>query len=196
MLIWKNKKALFQETALPHLDAVYRFAHHLCGNDADAEDLTQECFHQAFRKFHQFQSGTNCRAWLFTIARNAYIDQLRRKGREPKTAELDDLPDPASLPGTTGGLERWHEVAIDGEEVFRDLFGDEVNRFLDELQREFRLAVVLCDVEGFSYAEIGAILGCPVGTVRSRISRARSFLREKLYQYAKGLGYVKCSKEK
>jgi RNA polymerase sigma-70 factor (ECF subfamily) len=200
MLVWKGKRALFEETALPHVDAVYRFCLHLSGNEPDAEDLTQECFYLAFRRFDQFRRGTNCRAWLFKIARNHHIDRLRRKIREPKSEDSSETPlseratadtdDPAeSVPELD--FEEWKRLAIDDETVFYDLFGDEVNRFLQELQPEFRLAIVLCDVEGFSYREIGEVLGCPVGTVRSRIARARNHLKEKLYTYAKGLGYVK-----
>ena len=199
MLVWKNKKVHFEETALPHLNALYRFALHLSGNEADAEDLAQECFHQAYRKFHQFKKGTNCRAWLFKIARNAHIDRLRRKAREFSVMRLpEELTSGRREEGWM--LQQHRQVerlaqdpagAIEDEEVFFDLFGDEVNQFLSKLPLEFRLTVVLCDVEGFNYNEIGEILGCPIGTVRSRISRARTFLREALYDYAKSLGYVR-----
>jgi RNA polymerase sigma-70 factor (ECF subfamily) len=133
------------------------------------------------------------RAWLFRIARNAHIDRLRRKAHEPVLSEMEDIPSPHPISGEGSGWEihRWKGAGIDREDVFYDLFGDEVNRFLSELPPEFRLALVLCDVEELSYQEIGQVMGCPVGTVRSRISRARSLLRDKLYHYAKSLGYVK-----
>lgn len=199
MLIWKNRKQLFEEVALPHVEAAYRFALHLCGNEADAQDLTQDCFHRAYRNFHRFQQGTNCRAWLFTIARNANIDRMRRKSREPVVVELreetdcvvQDSESPWERDRELNWLESGPEEAIDDEDVFFDLFGDEVNHFLSQLTREFRLALVLCDVEGFSYSEISEILRCPIGTVRSRIARAREFLKAQLYTYAKSLGYVR-----
>jgi len=197
MLTWQSKRGSFESTAMPHVDAVYRFALHLCGNEPDAEDLVQDCFAQAFRKFHQFRRGSNCRAWLFRIARNALIDRLRRARREPRATDLQGLParlEPEA-PEPSGdpleGLAGWRALATQEEEVFFDLFGDEVNRILAELPREFRLSVVLCDVEGFTYQEIAAVLDCPVGTVRSRISRARQHLKERLHEYAQGLGYAR-----
>ena len=161
-----------------------------------------------FRKFQQFRMGTNLKAWLFRIARNAYIDRLRRRKREPELAELKEIA-ATSDPGTdgklaVGGTRLGDRTATElansrgltngTEEAFYDLFGDEVNRFLNELPVEFRLSLVLCDVEGLTYQEIGVALDCPVGTVRSRISRARAHLREKLYSYAQDLGYVKESR--
>ena len=214
-LLREKKTTSFQELALPHIDAVYRFSLHLAGNEADAEDLSQECFHQAFRKFHQFQRGTNCRAWLFRIARNAFIDRLRKKNREPPALELQEAAavsaDQRNSDETTGALEisaerqtattaepgsleDWKSLAVDDETIFCDMFGDEVNRFLQELPSEFRLAVVLCDVEGFAYHEIGEVFGCPIGTVRSRIARARAHLKTRLYDYAKSLGFVRNEK--
>lgn len=196
MLFRQSKNLLFEESALPHLDAVYRFAMHLAGNESDAADLTQECFHQAYRKFHQFQRGTHCKAWLFRITRNAHIDRLRRRAREPRLSELQEE--------TSGGVRdespttalNWSELAARGEGALLDLFGDEVSRSLGELPVEFRLAVILCDVEGFSYDEISQILGCPVGTVRSRIFRSRSFLKEKLFEHARSMGFARERPEK
>jgi len=188
MLDRKNLAALFEEIALPHLDAVYRFALHLCGNEGDAQDLTQESFHQAFRKFHQFEQGTNCKAWLFRIARNGYVDRIRQRARQPKAVEFDE-----SLVGfmpsePAESLDRWEHLTGEDDTMLKSLFGDEVVRSLAELPPEFRSAVLLCDVEGLSYAEIAELLACPVGTVRSRISRARAFLKEKLAAYAKSYG--------
>ena len=197
MLSCKEKRSAFAGFALRHADSLYRFAFYLTSNEADAEDLTQDTFHHALKNFHQFQEGTDMRAWLFRIARNAHIDRLRRKAHEPVLSEMEDVHSPraSSEEGLLGSLgwepNRWKGSAIDREDVFYDLFGDEVNRFLSELPPEFRLALVLCDVEELSYQEIAQVLACPVGTVRSRISRARSLLRDKLYQYAKSLGYVK-----
>lgn len=195
MLSRKTENASFESTAIPHLDSVYRFARHLCGNESDAEDLTQECFHLAYRKFHQFEAGTNCKAWLFRIVRNAYVDRLRRKSREPRTSELTDNLVSTADPESESSRKMWQDLARNGTQPPLEIFGDEINRHLNELPTEFRLAVILCDVEHFSYSEIGELLGCPVGTVRSRISRARNYLKEKLYDYARDLGYVKSEDE-
>lgn len=193
MLSCKEKRSAFAGVALRHADSLYRFAFYLTGNEADAEDLTQDTYHHALRNCHQFQSGTDMKAWLFRIARNAHIDRLRRKVHEPVLSEMEDLPSPekSTGEGIDWAVDRRKGSAIDREDVFYDLFGDEVNRFLSELPREFRAALVLCDVEELSYQEIAQVMECPVGTVRSRISRARGLLRDKLYHYAKSLGYVK-----
>ena len=198
MILGKRDPEYFEALLTPQLGAAYRFAYQLTRNEADAEDLLQDACFQACAKFIQFKRGTNFKAWLFRIVRNLQIDALRRKRRQPALEELrDQLPTYVE----SDELDRYHEqhfarepYAIENEEIFYDLFGDEVNRFLSELTPEFRTALLLCDLEGFSYQEIGEILDCPIGTVRSRISRARSFLKEKLYLYAKGLGYVKDSK--
>ena len=167
------------------------FSVYLCRNESDAEDLLQDTLLNAFRKFHQFQPGTNMKAWLFRIARNAHIDRARRKKREPESSELKDVAASPKNPaeGVEKELSRWMALTSEKENALFELFGDEVNRFLNELPVEFRLALVLCDVEGLSYQEIGESLECPVGTVRSRISRARSHLREKLQDYAAEQGF-------
>ena len=201
MWIWKNRSSHFEDSAMPHLEAVYRFSLYLCGNEADAEALTQECFHLAFRNFHQFRRDSNCRAWLFRIARNAHIDRLRRSSRQPRSVDTRNISsrlDPHAPEPSGDRLEDpegWWTLSIDDEEVFYDMFGDEVNGILAELPKEFRLSVVLCDVEGFTYQEIGEVLGCPVGTVRSRIARARGHMRKRLFDYAKRLGYVRSDRD-
>lgn len=186
-----SQRARFEEAALRHLEALYRFTVYLCRNDSDAEDLLQDTLLNAFRKYHQFSPGTNLKAWLFRIARNAHIDRARKRQREPELSELKEASAPADPAPETidSGLQRWKELTRQNKEVFLDFFGDEVNRFMNELPPDFRLALVLCDVEGLSYQEISEALECPVGTVRSRISRGRSHLREKLQEYAAELGY-------
>jgi RNA polymerase sigma factor (sigma-70 family) len=179
-----ERRSAFESVALPHLDSVYRFALHLAGHEGDAQDLTQECFHQAFRKFEQFEPGTNCRAWLFRITRNAYIDRLRQRSRQPRPSDLSEEVVGVGATDPIDSMERWERLASGGEESRYDFFGDEVAKGLRELPDEFRAAVLLCDVEGLSYAEIAKALACPVGTVRSRISRARTMLKERLHDYA------------
>lgn len=198
MPVTKSDPDLFEALVTPQLAAAHRFAYQLVRNEADAEDLLQEACGQAFEKFYQFQRGTNFKAWFFRIIRNRYIDIFRRRKKEPGIEQLKERF-PTVQPAL--GIDEAHDplwmrnegAGIDNEEVFFDLFGDEVNRFLAELPPEFRIALVLCDVEGFSYLEISQVLDCPIGTVRSRISRARSHLKEKLYTYARSLGYVRDS---
>lgn len=181
-------RARFEREALPHLDSVFNFSFSLTRNRAGAEDLTQETFTRALRGFRSFRAGTSAKAWLFKICRNLFIDQFRRRekitihslleGAEPLVA--DRTPDERAFEeqGTRGGLE------------YRELFADEVRNELADLPDEFRQALLLCDLEGLTYEEITEVMGTPIGTVRSRISRARSLLRERLACYARELGYV------
>lgn len=181
-----QRDLLFEAVALDHLSSVWRVALALGGSEAEAEDLTQETYLRAYERFRTFRPGTNCRAWLLTILRHLAADRYRSAPREAALEEpdsLEDRPAAASPP------------AIENEEAFLDLFGDEVNAFLRRLSGEGRTALLLCDVEGLSYAEIAHVLDCPVGTVRSRIHRARAFLRERLAAYARSLGYLKEPRE-
>lgn len=178
----------FEDVALPHLDAVYNFAFSLARQVSSAEDLVQDTFLQAYRKFESFEIGTNCKAWLFRICKNLFIDRYRARKRRPTHQEIETRePAVVDKDPSVAALE---QRGIDNEEIFLDLFGDEVNRFLTELPEEFRKSLILCDLEGLSYQEIAELEDVPIGTVRSRISRARSFLREKLEDYAQELGYV------
>ena len=182
-----ERDLLFEAAALVHLPAVYRVAGILAGSGSEAEDLAQETFLRAYEKFGSFRQGTNCRAWLLTILRHLVVDRLRAAGRQPGPLPPEDVlvDDSGREPADVEPPE------IENEETFFDLFGDEVNRMLREIPREWRVALVLCDVEGHSYQDIASILGCPVGTVRSRIHRARARLRERLRAYARSLGYLK-----
>ncbi len=196
MLLKKLDRQDFERLVTPQLEAAYRFAYHLTGQEADAQDLLQEACHQALLKFHLYQSGTNFKAWFFRLIKNLHIDRYRRRKRAPGMLALSDaalvLKD--ENPGAPIQDPWWEKTpagVIENEQVFYDLFGDEVNRFLGELPADFRTTLLLCDVEEMSYQEISEVLECPVGTVRSRISRARSYLKDRLYQYARGLGYVK-----
>ncbi len=168
-------RAQFEKEALPYLDAVYNFAISLTRNRVVAEDLTQDTFLHAVRGFRKFQIGSNCKAWLFKICKNRFIDQLRRRARVPQQVQIETL-EAASLdpPVDTSSLE---EHGMRNEEIYTDLFGDEIHRNLAELPERSREALLLCDLEGLSYLEIADVMNTPVGTVRSRISRARSFLR-------------------
>ncbi|MBI3105636.1 MAG: sigma-70 family RNA polymerase sigma factor [Candidatus Rokubacteria bacterium] len=176
----------FEEVALVHLDALHRTALRLTHNRPEAEDLVQETFLRAFRSFHRFNPGTNCRAWLFTILRNAFLNRIRRDSHEV----LEDDPtawesasESVTQPAGSG--------AHPQEEFFQTVLHGDVDRALKALPLVFREAVVLADLEGLNYKEIGQVLGCPPGTVMSRLSRGRALLRQALGRFAREHGYVK-----
>lgn len=176
----------FETVALVHLDALYRTALRLTRNRADAEDLVQEACLRAFRSFHQFNPGTNCRAWLFTILRNAFLNRVRREGRELLEGEstMGDaaLENPADPRTARENPE---------EEFFQTVLHGDVDRALKALPLAFREAVVLADLEGLTYKEMAEVLNCPIGTVMSRLSRGRNRLREALGRFAREHGYIK-----
>lgn len=179
----------FAEEALPQLEAVRRYASSLfAGRDAEADDLVQDVFLQAYRAWDGYTPGTNCRAWLFTICRNRFLRELERRGRRPELLTPDTEPDVEALAATASysAIE-----AADPERRFFDSFVDaEVTAAIARLPDAFREAVVLSDVEGLSYAEISDVLGLPLGTVKSRLFRGRRLLQEALYDYAVEMGYI------
>ncbi len=180
-----GRRAAFEREALVHLDAVYRVALRLAGNPADAEDLVQETMLKAYRSWNQFQPGTNAKAWLLTILRNSFINEYRRRTRHPETVDVDTI-EPFAV---------FEEIQDDDPQgtFFDQIVDDEVLRAIDELPEAFRETVMLSDVEGLRYEEIAKMLDVPVGTVKSRLFRARRMLQAKLYRYAVDMGYIKGS---
>ena len=183
----------FENEAVPYLSSVYNFALSLSRNPTVAEDLTQDTFLHAFRGFHNFKIGTSCRAWLMKICKNLFIDRIRRHGRRPSRVGLDNVePEHNDASREVRAmLSSSMTSSWEDDDTLLDLFGDEINQHLEELPEEFRQALLLADIDGLSYNEITEIMGTPVGTVRSRISRARTFLRERLASYARNLGFLK-----
>lgn len=180
-----NKQSEFERIALVHLDTIYSSALRMTGNTSDAEDLVQETFLKAYRFFHRFRKDSNCLAWLLKIMKNSYINRFRQKSREPVTVagnparpDQEIYTDAADMSGTPE------------DDVFDRLLDDDVEQAIRALPEEFKLVVMLSDIEGLQYKEIADILGCPVGTVRSRLSRGRRLLRKHLWAYAKNLGYI------
>lgn len=176
--------------ALTYIDSLYRTALRMTRNPADAEDLVQEAYFRAFRSLHQFKVGTNLRAWIFRIMTNAYINEYRKRSRRPTKASLDDLEDFYLYDhlvdsGVQPSSERPEDVVV------RQISTDAVIESLDELSDDFRSVVLLADVEGFTYREIAEILNIPIGTVMSRLYRARRKLQHILYDFALESGYLK-----
>lgn len=178
-----EKKAQFEAEAMVHLDALYGLALRLSGGDeARAQDLVQESVLKAYRAWDDFELGTNCRAWMMTILRNTFINEFRQERRRPSPVDFDDVAEHSTFESV---------MDADPEGSFFDrIIDDEVIRAIDELPDEFRLAVVLSDLEGLSYQEIAEVMDIPVGTVKSRLFRARRRLQQRLYSYAREMGYV------
>ena len=189
MLEWArpgDRSGEFEETALVHLDTLYRSALRLTHNRAEAEDLVQETCLRAFRGFHRFNPGTNCRAWLLTILRNKFLKRLKQGGHEVLDSDLGDRQIGATSI-TNAGRTRGHPE----EELLQTVLHGDVDRALKALPLAHREAVILADLEGLSYKEIAQVVGCPIGTVMSRLSRARALLRLLLGGLAREHGYVK-----
>ena len=180
----QSKQSLFEQEALPHMNALYSFAVRLCRDRDDASDLLQETFLKGYRFFDKFESGTNCKAWLFRILKNTYINQYRKDKKEPDTIEYDTIEEFYDLIRSEST-----ESTDLQKRIFDNLLDDEISIALDSLPESFRTAIILCDLEGMTYDEISEILECPIGTVRSRLHRARNILASKLIKYAKNRGY-------
>ena len=166
------------------MTAVYNFAVRMIGDVDDAKDLVQETYIRAYRYFENFSLGTNARGWLVRIMRNLYINQYRKDTAAPEKVDYDEVEN---------FYVNIRSSMVDGNDLQEKLFGnlleDEVSDALLELPDEYRMVVVLCDVEGFTYAEVSETCEIPVGTVRSRLHRARKILRDKLREYALTHGF-------
>lgn len=178
----------FAAEAVAHLDALYGVACKLTRNPSEAEDLVQDTLLKAMRAREQFHAGTNLKAWLFRILTNTFINKYRRGGLERAVLEgpdADPLVDGWVSAATMRQLRDPEQAAL------MPIVEGEVQRALDALPTEFKIAVILCDVEEFSYEEIAQIMGCPIGTVMSRLHRGRKLLQRSLYNHALALGIVK-----
>src|SRR4051812_34968821 len=180
-------QATFADQAMPFMNALYSAALRMTRNPSDAEDLLQETYLRAYRGFGGFQQDTNLKAWLYRILTNTYINQYRAKKRRFDETELDETED-LYLYRRLGGLEA-AAAGRSAEDELMDWFTDaEVKAAIEALPEQFRLAVLLADVEGFSYKEIAEILDIPIGTVMSRLHRGRKSLQKQLYEFAVARG--------
>ena len=182
--ITKLQQQKFERDLLPHINALNTFAYHLSYNEEDARDLVQETYLKAYKAIDSYDEGTNAKAWLFKILKNNYINQYRRKSKRPRNVDFE------AFVGLHDSEDSPLKSKVDlREEIYEELMGDEVTIAINGLPLDFRTVILLCDIEGFTYEEIAKILDVPIGTVRSRLHRARNLLKEKLSTYAQKLGY-------
>lgn len=180
------RREAFEQEALPHMGSLYRAAQRLSKNSTDAEDLVQEAFVKAYRYWDKYESGSNCRAWLYRIMTNVFINQYRSQARSPMVANLGDVDDRflfsrVAIEDTSNNPE---------QELFSKIFGEDVNRAIKNLPYDYRLVVILTFLEGFSYRQIAEITGLNLGTVKSRLHRGRKLLQKQLWEYAIRNGYT------
>ena len=182
-----ERDARFERDAMPLIDSLYGAALRMTRNPADAEDLVQDTFARAYSAFHQFTPGTNLKAWLYRILTNTYINSYRKAQRAPQISDGEQIEDwqlARAESHTSSGL---RSAEVEALEAMPDSI---VTDALSGLSDDFRMAVLLADVEGFSYKEIAEIMGTPIGTVMSRLNRGRGQLREKLRDYATERGLI------
>ncbi|HWG72879.1 MAG TPA: sigma-70 family RNA polymerase sigma factor [Acidimicrobiales bacterium] len=178
-----SDRADFADQAMGHMASLYTAALRMTRNPADAEDLVQETYLKAYRAFGTFKEGTNLKAWLYKILTNTFINSYRSRKRRPEQTELDDVED-LYLYRRLGGLEAVSLGRSAEEEVMEHFTEGDVKAAVEELPEQFRMAVLLADVEGFSYKEIAEILDIPIGTVMSRLHRGRRALQKALHEFA------------
>jgi len=179
-----QKDQIFEQEFLPHIDSMYNFAYRLTFDEDDAKDLVQETYLKAYRFINSFQQGTNAKAWLFRILKNSFINDFRKKSKEPAKVDYQEVETFYNSDDVDEKITP--DLRI---EAVQDMIGDEVSTALNSLAVDFRTVIILCDLEGFTYEEMAKILDIPIGTVRSRLHRARNLLKEKLNNYAKSMGY-------
>lgn len=181
-----EKSEIFDNEFMIHVDAMYNFAYRLTFDEDDAKDLVQDTYLKAFRFINSFARGTNAKAWLFRILKNSFINEFRKKSKQPAKVDYNEV-------------EQYYNSDEAGEQITTDLrvetvqhmIGDEISGALNAIPVDFRTVIILSDLEGFTYEEMSKILDIPIGTVRSRLHRARNLLKEKLVSYAKEMGYAK-----
>lgn len=185
-----DKRSSFQTEAVPHLDAVYRFALRLSGAPDRAEDLVQETFLRAFRAWDQYTRGTKAKSWLFTICRNVFLRQQERGQRHDEIVSENTRRDTTNPVEPVNPL--WSSISgVDPEgDFFESIVDERIFQAIDGLPEEYRTAVVLSDLEGLAYNEIAELMDVPVGTVKSRLFRGRRQLQKVLYDYAVEMGYI------
>ena len=186
----------FEELTMPHVDSLYNMAVRMSTNKEDAEDLVQETYLKAYRFFNTFQKGTNVKAWLFKILRNTFINKYRKAISSPSEVLYEDIELVNSYVSNNNEPDTKESIDTLKSKVesLDDILGDDIKNAIDSLPIEYREAIIYSDIEELTYKEIAEIINVPIGTVKSRINRARSLLRKNLWNYAKERGFVKREK--
>ncbi|QSE97816.1 sigma-70 family RNA polymerase sigma factor [Fulvivirga lutea] len=180
----KEKQEVFDQEFMPHINAMYNFAFRLTFDEDDAKDLVQDTYLKAYRFINSFEKGTNAKAWLFRIMKNSFINDFRKKSKEPAKVDYQEVETFYNSDDVDKAITSDLRV-----EAVQDMMGDEISNALNSLDVDFRTVIILCDLEGFKYDEMAKILDIPIGTVRSRLHRARNLLKEKLRDYANKMGF-------
>jgi RNA polymerase sigma-70 factor (ECF subfamily) len=182
----------FEAAAMPFVDALYNTAYRMTRNSEDAEDLVQETYLKAYKYYDKFAEGTNFKAWLFKIMKNTFINNYRKKQQVPPQSDFADIEE--SFESQVSDQHK-RKIMDPEEELLENVLDEDVQRSLDELPPDYRMVVLLADLEGFSYKEIAEILEVPVGTVMSRLYRGRRLLEQEMLRYARDHGYIPAGEE-
>ena len=182
----------FEAAAMPFVDALYNTAYRMTRNSEDAEDLVQETYLKAYKYYDKFSEGTNFKAWLFKIMKNTFINNYRKKQQVPPQSDFNDIED--SFESQVSDQHK-RKIQDPEEQLLENVLDEDVQKALDELPPDYRMVVLLADLEGFSYKEIAEILDVPVGTVMSRLYRGRRLLEHEMLNYAHDHGYIRAGEE-
>jgi RNA polymerase sigma-70 factor (ECF subfamily) len=180
-----EKQNEFQNVVMPHKNDLYNYALAIARNSDDAQDLVQETYFKAYKNYHQFEGGTNSKAWMFMILKNTFINNYRKLKREPSKVDYDEIED--IYENIKSEQSKDNNLDLD---FYNNLFDDDLSSALAKLPEKMKEVFLLCDLEGYSYEEISEIVDIPIGTVRSRLHRARKLLQDELFGYAKVNGYL------
>jgi RNA polymerase sigma-70 factor (ECF subfamily) len=180
-----EKQNEFQNVVMPHKNDLYNYALAIARNSDDAQDLVQETYFKAYKNYHQFEGGTNSKAWMFMILKNTFINNYRKLKREPSKVDYDEIED--IYENIKSEQSKDNNLDLD---FYSNLFDDDLSSALAKLPEKMKEAFLLSDLEGYSYEEISEIVDIPIGTVRSRLHRARKLLQDELFGYAKVNGYL------
>jgi len=178
----------FEAAAMPFVDALYNTAYRMTRNAEDAEDLVQEAYLKAYKYYDKFEEGTNFKAWLFKIMKNTFINNYRKKQQAPPQSDFADIEESFETQVSEEAGQK--KIKNPEEELLQDVLDEDVQRAIDELPPDYRMVVLLADLENFSYKEIAEILDVPVGTVMSRLYRGRRLLEKVMLEYAREHGYI------